>query len=714
MVHLTRTMFRCVVLFTAVIASVVTLQPSRTVAAIEINWSAPFYGVTRTDLHATSIDLDPTSGYVYATLSRATTTTLAVIDPDALAIVAETVLETNALYRTTDIDVSSDGARVVVVTGRKLHDLRTGDLGGHVVADLPFSAEWHVVAAPGNASRSVVWSVPGTVLPIALLANGVALTALSAETVLPFPAFVFGDDPNTLYNRSNSRIRTFDVSGDPVETANVYAPALGGLFEYRAGVLWNDRYLLDLITLDYTPIIPAPSPFVSPDLVLSPKKDRLLVIETNDIMEFDAATRTPRRGPWVMPIQEHEIAAYLSLANDHLAVIEGAPSGASGLLSFVDPEILMSPIGDFHAVTPYRLLDTRNGTGTAGVTSPLGPGASITVGTAAGEVPNSGVMAVAVNVTVTAPTAPSFFTLWAHGGARPTVSNLNFNPGQTLANFATVPVGPSGRIELYNGHGTAHAVIDVVGYYVDQTGQRGARFDGVSEYRLVDTRSENGPRRRPLGPQESLTMTLKSQLWASVVVLNVTAIDPTAPTFLTVWPIGADRPVASSLNVVPGEVRANLVVTAVRDGQFSIYNEAGTVDVVIDVVGVYTVPTEFHQSGRFYPVEPYRRFDSRVASPFPNAGSLTPGSVLILRGSPGSVEVTNVTAVSPSRNGFLSVVRWDQFADQSFRAPETSNINFRAGQIVSNATYAPAAPDYAVYNPYGSTHVVVDVFGYFR
>lgn len=71
--------------------------------------------------------------------------------------------------------------------------------------------------------------------------------------------------------------------------------------------------------------------------------------------------------------------------------------------------------------------------------------------------------------------------------------------------------------------------------------------------------------------------------------LNVTALDATAPSFLTIWPDGA-RPVASSLNPVPGEPPTpNAVTTNLSgSGAFNVYNLAGTVDVIIDINGYYT------------------------------------------------------------------------------------------------------------------------------
>ena len=109
------------------------------------------------------------------------------------------------------------------------------------------------------------------------------------------------------------------------------------------------------------------------------------------------------------------------------------------------------------AVTPTRLLDTRNGTQPAAHSS-----LEVTIGGAAG-VP---VAAAAAVVTVTAVDAGSvgYVTVWPAGTARPEVSSLNVGgPGETVANLALVPLGGGGKISLYTDS-PAHLLVDVVGY----------------------------------------------------------------------------------------------------------------------------------------------------------------------------------------------------------------------------------------------------------
>ncbi len=71
--------------------------------------------------------------------------------------------------------------------------------------------------------------------------------------------------------------------------------------------------------------------------------------------------------------------------------------------------------------------------------------------------------------------------------------------------------------------------------------------------------------------------------------MNVTVTQPTAASFLTVWPSGLKRPVISNLNYVPGQTVPNLVTVAIGDaGRVSVYNRFGSAHVIFDVVGFYT------------------------------------------------------------------------------------------------------------------------------
>jgi hypothetical protein len=134
--------------------------------------------------------------------------------------------------------------------------------------------------------------------------------------------------------------------------------------------------------------------------------------------------------------------------------------------------------------TPCRVVDTRPGDSNVGPrATPIGAGDAaaytIQITGASGDctgalaVP-SGAVAVATNVTVIAPSGAasgrSFFTIYPAGATRPVTSNLNFVNGQApTPNKVDVGLSADGTITIYNNEGTAHAAVDVFGYYIDHT-----------------------------------------------------------------------------------------------------------------------------------------------------------------------------------------------------------------------------------------------------
>lgn len=74
------------------------------------------------------------------------------------------------------------------------------------------------------------------------------------------------------------------------------------------------------------------------------------------------------------------------------------------------------------------------------------------------------------------------------------------------------------------------------------------------------------------------------------IALNVTSVNHTQPSFLTLWPSDAARPGTSNLNWIPPQAPTpNKVDIALSsNGRFTMYNENGSVDVIVDVLGYYT------------------------------------------------------------------------------------------------------------------------------
>jgi len=117
----------------------------------------------------------------------------------------------------------------------------------------------------------------------------------------------------------------------------------------------------------------------------------------------------------------------------------------------------------FHAINPTRVLDDRLDVGLSG---PWGPNQSraLTVAGTALKIPQFATGLVA-NVTATAGSTGSFVTVYPSGVTRPTASNVNFGPGQTIPNLVTVGLSNDGTIYFYNSLGSVDLIADAVGYY---------------------------------------------------------------------------------------------------------------------------------------------------------------------------------------------------------------------------------------------------------
>jgi hypothetical protein len=244
--------------------------------------------------------------------------------------------------------------------------------------------------------------------------------------------------------------------------------------------------------------------------------------------------------------------------------------------------------GRFTAVTPGRVLDTRNGTGQGGSTSPVGAGQAINV-TVTGlmNVPPTGVSGVALNVTADSPTAEGYLTVWPTGEPPPGASSHNFVPGLTVANLVLAKVGAGGQVSIFNSAGSTHVVADVVGYFSDSPA--GGTFVPLSPQRIVDSRDGTGGVNGQLSPQQTVNFAVAGIAGvptnATAAIVNVTSTDSTAPSFITVWP-GAAMPTASTVNPRPGVAVPNLAYVKLGSGgRLSLYNDAGSTNVIVDLFG---------------------------------------------------------------------------------------------------------------------------------
>ena len=424
---------------------------------------------------------------------------------------------------------------------------------------------------------------------------------------------------------------------------------------------------------------------------------------------------------------------------DTCAYDAGAPAQASG---------------GFHPMTPTRLLDTRNGTGIPN--GPLTPGDGRSSDpnpdvrtqtilnhelkvTGMGDVPTVGVSAVLLNVTAIDPTADGFLTAYPklpRGVVNPAdpirvfddqssflpnypnSSNLNFVAGDIVPNLVLARVGAGGKIRLKNFDGLTNAAADIVGWF-DSGARKGDGFTGITPTRLLDTRNNTGNigGHFTSGETRDLKVTPSAggavPASATAVVLNVTAVNPTGNGYVTVWPAGQARPLASSLNTQPGQTRPNLVVAKVGDGGkvslFTYGDGNGTVDLVADIVGFFGTG-----GGNVVGTDPARLFDSRTGQntakgPFGPAETRSiqvTGQAGVPAGA--TAVVLNVTVTDPNYTGFVTV--WPT----GDAMPVASTLNYTFGQTVPNLVMLKlgAGGQVSLYNSAGAANLLADVVGY--
>ncbi|MEU4742176.1 hypothetical protein AB0G02_17175 [Actinosynnema sp. NPDC023658] len=233
----------------------------------------------------------------------------------------------------------------------------------------------------------------------------------------------------------------------------------------------------------------------------------------------------------------------------------------------------------YQPVPPRRALDTRDGTG-AGTRNPDGSLALNLTGVVPAEA-----SAVTFNLTATNVTADTYVTAWPHGKTRPSASNLNLVPGDTRANLVTVALGTDRTVDLYTRQGTVDLIADVAGFYVPG---EGLAFHAMDPVRVADTRSSAAA--RPDQPLELLlAMDLSIPTTATAVMLNVTATEATAATYVSVVPgNGAPAAASSALNVTAGATVPNLVsVVAGMYGALVLKPGTGSVQLIVDLGGYF-------------------------------------------------------------------------------------------------------------------------------
>jgi hypothetical protein len=400
--------------------------------------------------------------------------------------------------------------------------------------------------------------------------------------------------------------------------------------------------------------------------------------------------------------------------------------------------------GEYHPITPTRLLDTRQPApldvapfGRKTMTKPdvtpvfevqiAGRGGLPAYVDADADGTDDNVLAVAVSITVVNPTATGYLQAWGSGAPEGTSSLVNFYAGEFVPNMAILRPGQGGKLSVRLAapvtDGTADVVIDVFGWFSSSTyGTPGARVVPAGPGRIFDSREvpEAGP--VPVGAGELLELQIRGADASSPAITDVVPDDPnvvgvlvnitginnlptSAPTFVSALPDApAGQPTTSNLNLLRGQVRSVLTLVPLgADGRIRLYNGAGDVHLAVDVVGYLKNGADpATRSGRVVPlVAPFRAFDTREAAhgaaPLPPAqaeiwsfedfindvriGAEPVGPQL---GLLGNLTATDLGRQYPAVPIASFLVGYPPPAAGQPAVPEVSNITIREGQTMPN------------------------------
>jgi uncharacterized repeat protein (TIGR03803 family) len=374
----------------------------------------------------------------------------------------------------------------------------------------------------------------------------------------------------------------------------------------------------------------------------------------------------------------------------------------------------------FVTLAPCRIVDTRNPNGTfGGPAIPANTARSFPLAQSGNpcNIPSHAV-AYSLNVTAVPITTLSYLTIWPTGEGQPVVSTLNSLDGRIKANAVIIPAGSSsGSVSVFVTN-TTNVVLDINGYFIPSSSSTLA-FYPVTPCRLVDTRNANGPLGGPYlthGVERDFPLLESTCIPTGANVqaysLNFTVVPKTSSgvAYLTVWPQGQSRPLASTLNDLTDTIVANAaIVPAGTGGEGGVATYASNdTNLVIDINGYFAAPATGGLS--FYALTPCRVIDTRhVGNGQPFSGELTVNAQTSVCGPPATSAgyVFNATVVPTGVLGYLTL--WPDGENQ----PVVSTLNALDGAITSNMAIVPNNDGKTdAYAP-APTQLILDISGYF-
>ena len=571
---------------------------------------------------------------------------------------------------------------------------------GNLVADAQLASTQDLAAAadvafmnPGGLRSDLVFEQSGT----------------EGDGVVTFgEAFTFQPFNNTMFVLPMTGEQIVNVLKEQCQPAGSSRPILhlgvseGFAYDLATVIDEGDCVAVDVLNveLDGTPIDPATTYNVAVNNFLADGGDNF---ET--FAEVDPTDRVP--GP-------QDIDALIDYLEANSPV---APPGTD--------RVNEVPVA-VSSVVPGRFLETRTGPDDKTVDGlfegdgPISAGGEIELLVAGRPGIPEDASAVVLNVGVIRPTTNAFLTVYPCGVDRPLASNVNVVQGDVVSNAVFAPIGEDGTVCVYSS-AEANLYADVNGFV-----PAGGSPEPLVPARLLDTRPApnetvdgmfegDGPILAETEVELQVTGRGGVPDAAGAVALNVGAVNPTEPGFLTLYPCGEDRPLASSVNFAPGKTVSNTSNALIgEDGKICIYSSK-TVNVIVDVNG--TIPS----GGSPRSLVPARLLETRVGTgnetidgEFEGDGPLAAGAVLelVVAGRGGvpdtaTAATINVGSIRPTDPGYLTIYPCGE--DRPF----ASSVNYRGGDVISNSVLAQIGDDGKVcIFTFRQTDLIADVTGF--
>jgi hypothetical protein len=183
---------------------------------------------------------------------------------------------------------------------------------------------------------------------------------------------------------------------------------------------------------------------------------------------------------------------------------------------------------------------------------------------------------------------------------------------------------------------------------------------------------------------------------ATAVAVNLTVLNATQETFASVFPCGQPRPATSSVNVRPGQVVANLAISAIGANGKVCVSVADGSHIAVDLFGVFT-------GSAFKPLGPNRLVDSRSSGPrvVPGASLRVPVPTAVT-----GTALVNVTALAATSDGFATAYPCGS------AVPPTSTVNVIADETAAAFTAVSVDTTQSLCVSVSTPmHVIVDITG---